>query len=106
MQIIETKLKELWATDIVWKGKKETTEVKYKLNGKSKKLVFENWEVAIKVFKVKEKYQPIFIEHQKRVDELTLKLDEEFKPTIEEFKKEVQEATENELLKQLESQLN
>lgn len=84
---------------------KNLTICKYKLNGKNKKVIFEWWEVAIKVFRVKEKYRNKFQEYKNKLDEATKRIDEEFKPILEEYKKEVSEATEKELLRQLEKQV-
>ena len=102
MKIIEDKLKEMWATDITFKSKEYITTVRYVLNGKKHKKTFDGWEVAIKIFPIKEKYQPIFVEQRKKVDEVCLQLDKEFQPTIDKFQEEIKKATETELIRQFE----
>ena len=102
MKIVEDKLKEMWATDITYKTKDYITTVSYKLNGIKHKKTFDWWEVAIKIFPIKEKYQPFFLEHRKKTDELCLQLDKEFEPTVLKYQEEIKKASEAELLRQFE----
>ena len=104
MKIIDEKLKELWASDIVRTTKKDKNIITYTLNWAKKKVVLDWWEVSIKVFRIQESYKPKFIEHKKRIDEACLKLDQEFKPTLEAYQSEIKEATEKELLRQFDIQ--
>jgi len=105
MEILDKRLWDLGATDITYENKKDQTIVRYKLDGKKKKIQLDGWEVQIKIYNVKEKFRPDFTKHKEELDEACFKVDDKFRPVLEEYKKEIKEVTEIEIIRQLEKQL-
>lgn len=107
MKIINDRLEKLWAACIKYKNLKDCliTEITYKIWKQKHKIQIDWWPISLPIYKVKESFTPKFQEYKNRIDTFQKELDEEYKPIIEDYERQIEEISQREINKQLDSQI-